>query len=418
MKVGILTIGNELTSGKTQDTNSSYIARELVQRGWQMAGTLSVGDDDEAIKDGLDYILSRADAVIVTGGLGPTVDDITTAAIARAYNRKLFTDEATLNHIKERFERAKLNWTNNNAKQAEFPEGAEVIPNPAGTAAGFALKVGDKLITVIPGVPMEARRMLTEGVIPVLIKAFPEEPHHLERRIIKTFGLAEAAVDQKVADIDLASLGVGIGFYPNFPEIQVVLTIRDADEAKAKKNLKQAEDQVVSRLKDHIFGYDQDTLEGVCAALLTEKKRTLAVAESLTGGFLTDRLTDIPGSSVYLERGVVTYSNASKTDLLGVPAEIINEFGAVSAETARLMAEGVRKLGKTDIGISTTGIAGPTGGTEKKPVGTVFIALADKDKTYCRQYGYRWDRRRIKMITTQALLLMLKRYLTGELTDE
>ncbi|MBN1381243.1 MAG: competence/damage-inducible protein A [Deltaproteobacteria bacterium] len=418
MIIGVLTIGNELTSGKTQDTNSSYIAREVVQRGWKMIGTISVGDDYQAIKDGLDYILARADAVVVTGGLGPTVDDITTAAIARAYNRKLFTDEGTLNHIKERFARANLNWTNNNAKQAEFPEGAEVIPNPAGTAAGFALKVNDKMITVIPGVPMEARRMLAEGVIPVLVRAFPEEQQHLERRIIKTFGLAEAAVDERLADIDLDSLGVGIGFYPNFPEIQVVLTTSGADLEKAKKNLQQAEEQVVARLADHIFGFDQDTLEGVCAALLTEKKLTLAVAESCTGGLLTDRLTDIPGSSVYLERGVVTYSNTAKTDLLGVPAEILNEFGAVSAETARLMAEGVRKLGRTDIGISTTGIAGPSGGTEKKPVGTVFIALADKDKTYCRHYRYRWDRRRIKMITSQALLLMLKRYLKGELTDE
>jgi len=418
MKVGILTIGNELTSGKTQDTNSSYIARELVQRGWQMTGVMSVGDDYQAIKDGLDYILARADAVIVTGGLGPTVDDITTAAVAKAYNRNLFTDEATLNHIKERFAWAKLNWTNNNAKQAEFPEGAEVIPNPAGTAAGFALKVGAKMIAVIPGVPMEARRMLTEGVIPVLIKSFPEEQHHLERRIIKTFGLAEAAVDERLADIDLKSLGVDIGFYPNFPEIQIVLAIRDADEAKAKRNLELAEGHVVNRLKEHIFGFDQDTLEGVCAALLTAKKLTLAAAESCTGGLLTDRLTDIPGSSVYLDRGVVTYSNQSKTDLLGVPPEILNEFGAVSAETARLMAEGVRKLGKTDIGISTTGIAGPAGGTEKKPVGTVFMALADNDKTYCRQYRYRWDRRRIKIITTQAVLLMLKRYLKGELTDE
>lgn len=418
MKVGILTIGNELTCGKTQDTNSSYIARELVQRGWQMTRFMSVGDDYEAIKAGLDHILACADAVIVTGGLGPTADDITTASIARAFDKKLFTHEETLNYIKERFTRANLNWTNNNAKQAEFPEGCEVIPNPAGTAAGFALRVGTKMIAVIPGVPMEARRMLTEGVIPVFIRAFPEEEHYLERRIIKTFGLAEAAVDERLGDIDFESLGVGVGFYPNFPEIQVVLTIRDHDGEKARKNLRLAEDQVVERLKEHIFGFDGDTLEGVCAALLTEKKLTLAVAESCTGGLVTDRLTDIPGSSAYLERGVVTYSNESKTELLGVPAEVINEFGAVSAETACLMAEGVRKLAKTDIGISTTGIAGPSGGTEKKPVGTVFIALAGKGKTYCRQYRYRWDRRRIKMITTQALLLMLKRYLKGELTDE
>ncbi|PJA48737.1 MAG: competence/damage-inducible protein A, partial [Syntrophobacterales bacterium CG_4_9_14_3_um_filter_49_8] len=187
---------------------------------------------------------------------------------------------------------------------------------------------------------------------------------------------------------------------------------------EAKKKLKKAEGYVKERLRDYIFAYDRETLESLVASLLTERKLTLAVAESCTGGLITDRLTDIPGSSAFLERGVVTYSNVSKTGLLGVPEQVLHEFGAVSEQTAILMAEGVRKIGKTDLGLAVTGIAGPTGGTEEKPVGTVFIALTDGKKTICHRSLYRWDRRRIKMVSSQSALMMLKRYLTGETRDD
>ncbi|MDI6776624.1 MAG: competence/damage-inducible protein A [Syntrophales bacterium] len=418
MKVGILTIGNELTSGKTQDTNSSFIARELNVQGWQVSLMMSVGDDENTIGGGLNYIMGISDAVIVTGGLGPTADDITTAAIARAFDLKLHTDEAVLRHIQGLFEKHRLRWTSNNAKQAVFPEGAETICNPIGTAWGFSLKRNGRIIAVIPGVPVEVKRMLPEGVIPLFRREFTEKAQYIESRIIKLFGIAEAGVDQALADVDLVSLGVSIGFYPNFPENHVVLIARHATETEAKEKLREAEGYVKDRLQDYIFAYDHDTLEGVVASLLTGKKLTLAVAESCTGGLITDRLTDIPGSSAFLEWGVVTYSNVAKTELLGVPGQVLHEFGAVSEQTAILMAEGVRKLGKTDLGLAVTGIAGPTGGTEEKPVGTVFIALADGKRTICHHSFYRWDRRRIKMISSQSALMMLKRYLTGEIRDD
>lgn len=418
MKVGILTIGNELTSGKTQDTNSSFIARELNIRGWQVVAMMSVGDDENAIRGGLNYIIGISDTVIVTGGLGPTADDITTAAIARTFSLKLYTDGDVLRHIQGLFEKHRLKWTSNNAKQAVFPEGAETICNPIGTAWGFSLKRNGIIVAVIPGVPAEVRRMLPEGVIPLFRREFTEEAQYVESRTIKLFGLAEAGVDQALADVDLGSLGVSIGFYPNFPENHVVLIARHTTEAGAKEKLKKAEGYVKERLRDYIFAYDHDTLESLVASLLTERKLTLAVAESCTGGLITDRLTDIPGSSAFLERGVVTYSNASKTGLLGVPEQIIHEFGAVSEQTAVLMAEGVRKIGKTDLGLAVTGIAGPTGGTEEKPVGTVFIALTDGKKTICHRSFYRWDRRRIKMVSSQSALMMLKRYLTGEMRND
>jgi nicotinamide-nucleotide amidase len=414
MHGAILTIGNELTSGRTQDTNSSYIAREMNARGWPISIMMSVGDSEDAIKKALDYLMGSADTIIVTGGLGPTADDITTAAIATAFGRGLYTDEAVLAHIKGIFDRYRLKWTENNAKQAVFPEGAQTIRNPVGTAFGFSLTIGGKVIVVIPGVPFEIKRMIPEEVIPLLMEKFPAAVKQMERRTIKLFGLGEAVVDEALADVDLVSLGVEIGFYPNFPENHVVLIARHEEKSRAKENIENAVQQVKTRLRDYIFAYDEESLEGLVAALLTEKKLTLAVAESCTGGLITDRLTDIPGSSVFLERGVVTYSNAAKIKLLGVPEAIIRDYGAVSEETATLMAEGVRRLAGTDLGLSVTGIAGPGGGSELKPVGTVFIALADGTGTICRQFAWRWDRRRIKVISSQAALIMLKNYLTGE----
>jgi len=418
MRIGILTIGNELISGRTQDTNASNIAREVNMQGWLVPIAMSVDDDEAAIKTALDHILDQAEAVIVTGGLGPTVDDKTTAAIARAYGLKLYRDEAILMKIRGIFERYGLAWAPNNAKQADFPEGAEPIVNPVGTAWGFSLDVQGKLISVLPGVPSEMKRMLTQGVLPILRRAFPDAAQAVATRTFKLTGISEAEVDQRLADADLEGQGVAVGFYPSFPEIRVVLTVRKATDAEAQALLKSAEAQVIQRLGHHIFASDEETLEGTVATLLTEKKLTLAVAESCTGGLITDRLTDISGSSVFLERGAVTYSNLAKTELLGVPEATIREYGAVSEPTARLMAEGVRRSGHTDLGISTTGIAGPTGGSDAKPVGTVFIALADGKETVCRKYLFRWERRRVKIAASQAALILLKRYLTGTLSHD
>lgn len=418
MKTGILTIGNELTSGRTQDTNSSLIARAMQEQGWAVAGMISVCDDDDAIRDALAHLLARVDAVIVTGGLGPTADDITTAALAKAFGLGLYSDPAILAHVKALFEGRGLRWTENNAKQALFPEGAEIIANPTGTAAGFALRREGRIVAVIPGVPSEAKRMLVGGVIPLFRKAFPEAALHVETFTFKLFGLPEAAVDDAMADADLAGLGVGIGFYPNFPENHIVLTARESSADVAGEKLRQARAMVEARLAKHIFARGKETLEGNVAGRMTERKLTLAVAESCTGGLITDRLTDIPGSSAFLERGVVTYSNAAKTALLNIPEAVILEHGAVSAETARLMAEGVRKSAGTDLGLAVTGIAGPSGGTEAKPVGTVFIALACDGATICRPNALRWERRRNKVMASQAALLLLWRYLSGELRDD
>jgi nicotinamide-nucleotide amidase len=418
MKIGILTIGNELTSGRIQDTNSALIARAMQEQGWAVGRVMSVGDDNSAIHDALAYLLDRVDGVIVTGGLGPTADDITTAALAKTFGLGLYSDPAVLAHVHGIFEERGFRWTENNAKQALFPERAQIIPNPVGTAAGFALRREGRLVAVIPGVPAEARRMLFEEVIPLFRKAFPEAALHVETVTLKLFGLGESAVDDALADADLANLSVGLGSYPNFPEIHLVLTAREASAEAAREKLREAWRRVETRLGQYIFARGEESLAGNIARRLTEKGLTLAVAESCTGGLITDRLTDIPGSSAFLERGVVTYSNAAKTALLNVSEEVIRDHGAVSAETARLMAEGVRKSAGTDLGIAVTGIAGPSGGTETKPVGTVFVALADVETTVCRPYAFRWDRRRNKVMASQVALMRLWRYLSEGLRGD
>ncbi|MCE5210498.1 MAG: competence/damage-inducible protein A [Deltaproteobacteria bacterium] len=414
MKIGILTIGNELMNGRIADTNASFIAREANQQGWSVEAIMSVGDDFAAIKDRLNYLLSMTDAVICSGGLGPTSDDITTAAIAEAFDLPLYTDESVLNFIKDIFTKFNFKWVENNAKQAMFPQGAEVLPNARGTAPGFSLSMNGKFIFVIPGVPAEAKLMVTNGVLPALRRHFPQKEQYIVKQTIRTFGLSEAAVDEQVKDIDFDSLGVNIGFYPVFPENHIVLIARSRNQDEARNHLQKAQDEVSAHVRDYIFAYGEQTLEEVIAGLLTAKKLTIAVAESCTGGMITSRLTDVSGSSDYLERGLVTYSNAAKISMLGVPAEIIKRHGAVSEETARLMAEGVRKLAGTDLGISSTGIAGPTGGSPEKPVGIVYIALADSRKTICRHYAYRWDRKRNKDIFAEAALFLLKNYLQGK----
>jgi nicotinamide-nucleotide amidase len=414
MKVAILTIGNELMSGRTADTNSSFIAREINLQGWRVEALMSVEDNFHSIKTRLKYLMTTADVIICTGGLGPTADDITTEAIARTFGLPLHTDENILTHIKEMFTSRNLVWIENNAKQALFPQGAEIIANPVGTAPGFALQVEGKWIFVIPGVPWETQRMLPDHVIPFLRREFPQSEQCIVRQTIKTFGLSEAAVAKSLMDIDFDALGVNVGFYPVFPENHLVLVSRGETHDEAQQSLDTAQKEIIARLGKYIFSYGEGTLEEIVAGLLKGKKLTISVAESCTGGLITSRLTDVAGSSAYLERALVTYSNAAKISLLCVPAQIIEEHGAVSEETARLMAAGVRKLSGTDLGLASTGIAGPDGGTESKPVGTVYLALSDHAQTIFRHYVYRWDRKRNKMIFSQAALLLLKDYLQGK----
>lgn len=412
MRIGILAIGDELTSGMTQDTNSSFMARELSAEGWQVSGILIAGDDGRLIEEGLTYLMRISDAVIVTGGLGPTSDDRTTESIAEAFELQLYTDETILTRMKEGFKAFGFPWAETNEKQARFPEGAVIIDNPVGTACGFSIEREGVVIAVIPGVPREVHRMLPEGVLPLFRRKFGTTGEKRKRRTIKSFGLTEAEVAKRLSDLDGAP-GVVIGYYPRFPENHIVVTAGGGSDDEINGRIAEIEKDIVGRLGKYVFGYDGDTLEGIVASLLTERNMTLAVAESCTGGLITDRITNVPGSSAFLERGVVVYSNRAKIDLLGVPSEVIEREGAVSEKTALLMAKGVRDLAKADVGLAVTGIAGPTGGTKEKPVGTVFIALENETSSHCRELHFRWDRRRNKEMTSQVALELLRRLLVG-----
>jgi nicotinamide-nucleotide amidase len=416
MNLGILTIGNELLSGRTADSNSSFIAKELAPLGWRVTKIMSVGDEENAIKGALDHLFLSSQGVIATGGLGPTADDLTTACIAQAFGRKLILHEPALRDIQDRFARLNLPWTENNTKQAFFPEGATPLPNPAGTAWGFYLPVKDQFVIVIPGVPREVQRILPEKVLPLLKSLFPGEAPAAETVTIKLFGLPEARVDAALGDVDFAGMDVQVGFYPNFPENHLVLTAHQEEAAARKNSLVLAQAEVEKRLGSHIFAYNEDTLEGLVGRYLTEKQLKLALAESCTGGLIAHRLTNQPGSSLYFDRSLVVYSNQAKTQLLGIPEEVIGAYGAVSRETVILMAEGVLKESGADLGLAVTGIAGPAGGTESKPVGTVFVALADGNQTISRQFRFPWDRLRNKTLFSQVALLMLLKYLRGENT--
>jgi len=417
LNIGILTIGDELTSGRVLNANAPWIVSQVIPQGWNITSILSVGDESSAIQRAIDYFPDHCDAVVITGGLGPTPDDITAEAIAKTCGRPLIQNNQILAMLKERMDACGFRWTDGQARQAWFPEGAEIIPNPMGSAWGFSLRHRGCLLIVLPGVPAEARRMVTDHVIP-LLRRLGLAPHTtVLSRTLKCFGIPESEIEEKLRGLGLEEGTVQIGFYPQFPEVHLVLTARHTDPEQASKYLRSTEEPIAALLAPYLFGRDEETLEGVVGALLTAKGLTLAVAESCTGGLIADHLTDVSGSSAYLERGFVTYSNASKIALLNVPQEILIEYGAVSEPTARKMAEGIRTAAGVDLGLSTTGIAGPTGAVPGKPVGTVYIALAHASGTVCRHCLFRRDRRKVKIAAAHTALMMLREYLLSRASD-
>ncbi|NLN59949.1 MAG: CinA family nicotinamide mononucleotide deamidase-related protein [Deltaproteobacteria bacterium] len=411
MNIGILTIGDELTSGRIRDLNSPLIIREAARMGWVVSSILSVGDEISAIQRAINYFPDHCRATIVTGGLGATSDDMTTEAMARTWGRQLIRNEQVLSVLRDHVSARGFRWTEKHARQAQFPEGAEPIPNPVGSAWGFSLTHRDCLFIVLPGVPEEAAVMITDQVLPRLHRIDPSPNNVILSRTFKCFGISENEIEEKIRALIPHDEMTRIGFYPLFPEVHLVLTIRNANQKQAKENLRNFETAITDVLQPHLFGRDHETLEGVVGNMLRQKRLGLAVAESCTGGLITDRLTDVAGSSEYLERGVVSYSNASKISLLKVPRHILVDHGAVSESTARYMAEGIRTASGVQLGLSTTGIAGPAGAVPGKPVGTVYIALAHPGGTVCRHCVFPRDRRRVKVAATHTALMMLREYL-------
>jgi nicotinamide-nucleotide amidase len=414
----VLTIGDELLRGEIIDSNKSFLSQRLLLLDIETRRHATIGDDAAAIEEMLREAASRARVVLVSGGLGPTRDDITTEVAARTFGRKLVRDRDVLEGIREFFRSVGREMAENNAKQADFPEGAEVLPNPIGTAPGFMLEEKDSLLFFMPGVPRELYKMVDEHVLP-RIESRLGRGEIVRATLIRTFGLGESTLDRELADLSNEALGVTLGYRTQFPDNLVRVVTRAPTEVEAKQKLKSVVDEIRRRLGPVVLGESERRLEEIVAELLLEKGMTVALAESCTGGLLANRLTDVPGSSNYLLEAVVAYSNAAKVHDLGVSLQTLEQHGAVSEPVARQMAEAVRQRAGAAIGVATTGIAGPGGGSEAKPVGTVFVALADAKGTEVRRYQLFRDRLRNKELTAQLALEWIRRRLLGlEIPDE
>ena len=410
VKAAIVTIGDELCSGSVQDTNGTFMASHLHTIGIEVVKVTTVGDDFTEIIDTLKSAQQKVSFVIVTGGLGPTVDDITTQAAAEALKRKLSLNKQALKDMEEQFKKLGRAMSSHNVKQAYVPGGATVIPNPIGTACGFSLAKANTLFFFLPGVPGEMKKMFVETVLPLIRKEQPETSI-VRSHVLKVFGKTESYCDQMLSDTIKKEKEITFAFLPHYPEILLKLTMRGQDRKYIEKKLKAVERTIKKILGDIIFGKDKETLQEVVGNLLRTRGYTLAVAESCTGGLIAHRLTNVPGSSDYLERALVVYSNKSKKELLKVSAAILNRSGAVSKETAERMAKGIKSSSKTTFGLAVTGIAGPTGGTTEKPVGTVFIALAHGRQVTTHRHSFYGDREQIKFMTSQHALDMLRKHL-------
>lgn len=405
----IIAIGSELLTPDRADTNSLWLTEKLNGIGVEVKLKTIVGDDDARLEETIKDALRRSRIVITTGGLGPTEDDITRKIAARALSRRLMLNEKVLESIREKFRRMGRAMPEINSRQAMIIEGAEVLDNPHGTAPGLYIEHEERAVALLPGPPREMRPMFENFVLPKLsIKAGDVR---VARRILRVVGMGESAVDERIAPVYTQYKNPQTTILFNRSEIEIQLTAQAKTEQDAELLLDGLAGQIEERLGDAIFAFRGETMEEVVGLRLAVKGFTLAVAESCTGGLISERLTGIPGSSVYFMEGVVTYSNDAKIRSLGVDAELIREHGAVSAQVAEAMADGVKHRADTDFGLSVTGIAGPGGGTEEKPVGLVYIALADDAHIEHRKLILPGDRNLIRWRASQAALDLLRRRL-------
>jgi nicotinamide-nucleotide amidase len=411
VKAEILTIGDELLRGEIVDTNKSFLADRLLGLDIETHFQTSVRDDPPAMIDAFQRAASRSDITLVSGGLGPTRDDLTAAVLAEAFGLELVLDEATLETIRSFFRSRSREMTENNASQARFPKGADILPNPLGTAPGFSITQGLTRFFCLPGVPNEMTLMMDEQVMP-RIESARGEGVAVRARLLRTFGMGESTLDDELKDI-AASGDVSLGFRTSFPDNYLRPLARAASAEQAEAALDRVCDAIRQRLGPLVYGEDQQTLDAVVGQMLAERGMTIAVAESCTGGLIATRITDNPGSSAYFAGGVVAYSDSAKSALLGVPATTLEVNGAVSDPVVRAMAEGVRERFEVDIGIAATGISGPDGGTDSKPVGLVHIALAREGATYAESFVFRMDRARHRLLTSQIALDWVRRTLLG-----
>lgn len=409
MRIEILTTGDELMSGLTRDGNFQWAGQTLTGLGFDVTYHTTVGDNKEVLKASFATARDRADAVIVTGGLGPTPDDLTIEVAADFFNVGLEFNQAALDMMTERFKRINRKVSETNMKQVYLPQGCNALLNKWGTAPGFSSKAEDTVFFFLPGVPKEFRAMMEEYVIPELKDLNPDMKKS-SMRLVKTFGLPESEVAQKLEGVERE--GVVLGYRAHFREIHLRVSAFGDTTSEAEELMDEFLGEISSRLGHHVFTTTGEMLEEVVGNMLKQKNMTLSTAESCTGGLLSHRITNIPGSSQYFLEGVISYSNEAKNKILGVPMDLIEAHGAVNAPVVEAMAKGVKKLSGSSIGVGISGIAGPTGGTAEKPVGTVFVGIDGDDfETISREFHFHGNREEIKLVTVLNTLYMIRQIL-------
>jgi nicotinamide-nucleotide amidase len=418
-KAVILSTGDELTSGLTVDTNSNFLADKLFEIGVDLVAVITVGDDAERIRWAFSSGLDQADLVIATGGLGPTADDLTTETLAATLGRPIFFDEESADHIRALFRSIGRQMPENNLRQASFPQGAVILANPLGTAPGYRLEVEWKgktrYVVVMPGVPREMKPM-TEGTVLPWIRSLDETGLVYRSRSFQTFGASESALDEMMKGAVSPEEG-RLSFRAAFPQISVRVTAHgspsDVDEKLAHLG-----ERVRARIGDYIFGEGRATMEGVVEDLLRARGWKLATAESVTGGLVSERLTNIPGSSQVFAGGLVAYTLETKQAVLGVDRGTLERHGPVSDETAKEMAAGARRVLDADLAVSVTGVAGPDGGTPETPVGTVYVGFSAEGVLVSRRYQLWGTRDWIRLLASQIALDWVRRHALGRRPEE
>jgi len=388
MIADIIATGDEIRTGALVDQNSAYISDKIEEIGIEVSRHICVGDDLDQMRNLLRETAARADIALVTGGLGPTRDDITSQAAAEAKGVELQLNPDALETVSAFFAARNIPMSPQNRKQALFPETAVWIDNPVGTAPGFEMRIDKCVFFFMPGVPHEMRRMLEDAVLPSIARIRGEQHLAAIVKSIYTFGLPESVVDEKIAAIPDRFPELRLGLRASFPFIQVKLYGRGTDQRELVRQIAAAQEEVCACLGDTVISTEGQSLAETLGSLLVSKNATIAVAESCTGGLIASQLTDVPGSSDYFLFSGVTYANSAKEHILNVPAAILQEHGAVHAETARHMALGARQVSKADYAIATSGIAGPSGGTPEKPVGTLCVGLATPETSHGFTYQF------------------------------
>lgn len=412
MRAEVITVGSELLQGLITNRNLDLIARHLARIGVEVVFHTTVGDDSERMCEAFRAAVHRARVVVITGGLGPTPDDITRKTIATVFRRRLVLDEAVLEQIRARFRARGIEMPAMNEAQALIPRGARVIENLRGTAPGLHFAHQEADVFALPGVSAEADQMMTAYVLPFL-RALPE-PVHLERRMVRTIGLAESVLAERLAGFGVEEPDVRLAYLPQTTGVALCLTASSPDAAWLGALLDRCEAKLRERAGGHAYGGESDTLSSVVGRLLAERRLTLVTAESLSGGSVGAAITSTPGSSAYYLGGIVAYADAAKEALLGVGAETLRLHGAVSAETAEAMASGVRSRFGADLAVSTTGIAGPDGGSAEKPTGLVYIGIATGETSRAERHQFPGTREEVVARTTSYALDLVRRHLIAE----